>query len=98
MTKYRIRLGSGRVIGSFVKNQLFDLKAKGHIKGSEEAQIFPTGNWGPITTFDFYPELMDENKTVVELPTIKWTRIGKTTLSTQGLHFIFVGTKFSRRT
>lgn len=65
MTKYRIRLASGRVIGPFVKAQLFDLKAKGHIRGNEEAQIFPTGNWGPITSFDFYPELMDENKTVV---------------------------------
>ncbi len=71
MTKYRIRLGTGRVIGPFVKNQLFDLKAKGHIKGNEEAQIFPTGNWGPIATFDFYPELMDENKTAVESPAPK---------------------------
>ncbi|WPU65424.1 tetratricopeptide repeat protein [Peredibacter starrii] len=66
MTKYRIRLTSGRVIGPFVKAQLFDLKAKGHIRGNEEAQIFPTGNWGPITSFDFYPELMDENKTVMQ--------------------------------
>lgn len=66
MTKYRIRLPNGRVIGPFVKAQLFDLKAKGHIRGDEEAQIFPTGNWGPIQSFDFYPELMDENKTVVQ--------------------------------
>lgn len=66
MTKYRIRLTNGRVIGPFVKAQLFDLKAKGHIKGNEEAQIFPTGNWGPVQSFDFYPDLMDENKTIVQ--------------------------------
>lgn len=66
MTKYRIRLTNGRVIGPFLKNQLFDLKAKGHIKGSEEAQIFPTGNWEPIKTFDFYSELIDENKTAIQ--------------------------------
>ena len=66
MTKYRIRLDTGRVIGPFEKNQLFDLKAKGHIKGNEEAQVFPTGNWGAISSFDFYSDLMDENKTVVE--------------------------------
>ena len=66
MTKYRIRLENGRVLGPFVKDQLFDLKAKGHIKGNEEAQIFPTGNWGAISSFDFYSDLMDENKTVVQ--------------------------------
>ena len=66
MTKYRIRLPNGRVIGPFEKAQLFELKAKGHISGKEEAQIFPTGNWGPIQSFDFYAELMDDNKTVVQ--------------------------------
>lgn len=71
MTKYRIRLESGRVIGPFVKAQLFELKAKGHIKGNEEAQVFPTGNWGPINGFDFYSELMDENKTAVQGPAAK---------------------------
>ncbi len=71
MTKFRIRLESGRVIGPFVKAQLFELKAKGHIKGNEEAQIFPTGNWGPINSFDFYPELMDENKTAIQDETPK---------------------------
>lgn len=65
MTKYRIRLTGGRVIGPFEKNQLFELKAKGHIKGGEEAQVFPTGNWGPIEEAEFYHELMDENKTAI---------------------------------
>jgi tetratricopeptide (TPR) repeat protein len=69
MTKYRIRLATGRVIGPFEKHQLFELKAKGHIKGSEEAQVFPIGNWEAISTFDFYSDLMDENKTVLQSST-----------------------------
>src|SRR5690606_37371087 len=32
----------------------------------EEAQDFPMGNWAPLDTFDFYEELMDDNKTIVE--------------------------------
>ena len=46
-------------------NQLLELKSKGHIQGNEEAQVFPTGDWSPITGFDFYKDLMDENKTIV---------------------------------
>lgn len=66
MTKYRIRLTNGRVIGPFAKAQLFELKAKGHINGDEEAQVYPTGDWGPITRLDIYEELMDENKTTIQ--------------------------------
>lgn len=66
MSKYRIRLENGRVIGPFDKRELFDLKTKGHISGKEEAQDFPMGNWAPLDTFDFYEELMDDNHTVVE--------------------------------
>ncbi len=57
----------GRVIGPFEKNQLFELKQKGHIKGNEEFQIYPTGNWDSIRKIEFYDELMDENKTTVEV-------------------------------
>lgn len=56
------------MLGPFELNQLFELKAKGHIKGNEEAQVFPTGNWGPIDQFDFYADLMDDNKTVIDSP------------------------------
>jgi tetratricopeptide (TPR) repeat protein len=66
MTKYRIRLESGRVIGPFEKPQLFELKTKGHIKGNEEAQVFPMGSWEALSRFDFYSDLMDENKTVLQ--------------------------------
>lgn len=66
MSKYRIRLENGRVIGPFDKRELFDLKTKGHISGKEEAQDFPMGNWMPMDTFEFYEELMDDNKTIVE--------------------------------
>ncbi len=66
MTKYRIRLPGGRVIGPFTKLQLFELKAKGHIKGNEEGQVFPTGSWGPLSDLDIYNELIDENRTLVQ--------------------------------
>ncbi len=53
MQKYRIRLRNGRVIGPFIVSQLLELELKGHIQGDEEAQIFPTGEWLPISNFDF---------------------------------------------
>ena len=65
MTKYRLRLKNARVIGPFIMSQLHELKSNGRIQGSEEAQIFPTGDWAPITSFDFYTELMDENHTAI---------------------------------
>ena len=65
MTKYRIRLKNSRVIGPFVMKQLHELKSKGHIQGDEEAQLFPTGNWVPLSHFDFYKDLMDQEKTAV---------------------------------
>lgn len=66
MIMYRLRINNGRVIGPFNKTQLFELRQKGHIKGLEEAQVFPTGNWGPLKKLEFYDELMDENKTIIE--------------------------------
>lgn len=65
MTKYRIRLKNERVIGPFDFNQIFDLKSKGHIQGNEDTQVFPLGEWRPMSTFDFYANLMDENKTII---------------------------------
>lgn len=65
MTKYRIRLPNGRVIGPFDKKQLFELKGNGHITGKEEAQVYPSGNWGPLSNLDIYDELMDENRTII---------------------------------
>ena len=65
MTKYRVRLRNSRVVGPFEKHQLFELKTKAHIDGSEEGQVFPTGDWKPLKTFDFYDELMDENRTEI---------------------------------
>jgi tetratricopeptide (TPR) repeat protein len=56
MTKYRVRLSTGRVIGPFEKHQLIELKSKGHIKGNEEAQVFPTGNWVSISNFNLFDE------------------------------------------
>jgi tetratricopeptide (TPR) repeat protein len=53
------------VIGPFNKDQLFELKTKGHIQGNEEAQLFPTGEWRPISEFDFYDSL-NQLKSLVE--------------------------------
>lgn len=66
MTKYRIRLKNGRVIGPFEKHQLFELKANGHLKNAEDAQVFPTGTWLPIEQADFYSELIDTDKTILQ--------------------------------
>jgi tetratricopeptide (TPR) repeat protein len=60
MTKYRIRLRNGRVIGPFIEDQLFELKQKGHISGGEEAQVFPTGDWQAIQNFPFYKKLQEQ--------------------------------------
>ncbi len=68
MTKYRLRLANGRVIGPFEKQELFLLKSRGHIRGTEEAQIFPTGNWGSLEHLDFYAELMDGDRTRQDSP------------------------------
>lgn len=73
MTKYRIRLANGRVIGPFEKTQLFELKAKGRIVGNEEAQVYPMGDWAPFSKLDIFEELMDENRTVLSKDTTEQT-------------------------
>ena len=65
MTQYRLRLANGRIIGPFNKSQVFELKTKGHITGREEAQEYPLGEWKDLNQFDFYEDLMDDNKTAV---------------------------------
>jgi tetratricopeptide (TPR) repeat protein len=75
MTKYRIRLANGRVIGPFEKVQLFELKAKGRIVGNEEAQVYPMGDWAPLSKLDIFDELMDENRTVLSRDTTEHTFI-----------------------
>lgn len=65
MTQYRLRLSNGRIIGPFSLNQVFELKMKGHIVGSEECQEYPLGEWRNLESFEFYPDLMDENKTAI---------------------------------
>jgi len=69
MKKYRIRLDSGRVIGPFVKEQFAELKSKGHIKGHEECQEYPTGSWEKLNTFVKLNELV--SKTVSSSPIVK---------------------------
>ncbi len=66
MTKYRIRLKNERVIGPFDLNQILELKSKGHIQGNEDTQVFPLGEWKPMSTFEFHENLMDVNRTVIQ--------------------------------
>lgn len=55
-TKYRVRLKNNRIVGPFGPEQIHELYLKGHIDGSEDAQIFPGGNWETVESF---PELME---------------------------------------
>ncbi|EQC47948.1 tetratricopeptide repeat protein [Bacteriovorax sp. BSW11_IV] len=45
MSKYRVKLQNGRVVGPFNKGQILELFQKGHIKGEEQFQTFPVGDW-----------------------------------------------------
>lgn len=65
MSQYRLRLKNGRIIGPFTVKEVFELKTKGHIDGGEEGQDYPLGDWKKLDTFDFYEELMDENRTII---------------------------------
>ncbi len=46
--KYRIRLINNRIVGPFSLAQVGELYKKGHIKGQEKIQQFPTGDWVSI--------------------------------------------------
>lgn len=52
--KYRIKLKSNRIVGPFEVGQVAELFQKGHVKGNEEAQVFPSGEWKSAQE---YPEL-----------------------------------------
>jgi len=50
MYKYRLKLVNGRIVGPFKKEQVAELFLKGHISKEIHAQIFPTGDWIPVST------------------------------------------------
>ena len=49
--KYRIRLENERVVGPFSVEEIGELFLKNHIKGTEQCQQFPVGDWKPLPTF-----------------------------------------------
>ncbi|MBF0363481.1 MAG: tetratricopeptide repeat protein [Oligoflexia bacterium] len=51
MSKYRIKMTSGRVIGPLEKEQIGELFEKSYIEGEEECQVFPNGSWKSIREF-----------------------------------------------
>lgn len=60
MKKYRIRLKNGRVIGPITPLELPEMAAKGHIDGSEDYQLFPTGDWKKIEKFEDLAEMLKD--------------------------------------
>jgi tetratricopeptide (TPR) repeat protein len=66
MEKYRVRLKTGRVVGPFLNNQILEMKEKGHIRGSEDCQIYPTGDWLPLNTFEFWNSKADNKPLPVD--------------------------------
>ena len=59
MNKYRVRLQNGRIVGPFNKEQILELNDKGHLKGGEECQMFPVGDWRPILSFKEFEGLFN---------------------------------------
>jgi tetratricopeptide (TPR) repeat protein len=45
MSKYRVKLTEGRIIGPFIKEQIVELIAKGKVSENDEIQVFPAGDW-----------------------------------------------------
>lgn len=60
MKKYRVKFDSGRVLGPFSIDEFKELLAKGHIKGDEECQLFPAGNWLSISLFEELKTLIND--------------------------------------
>jgi tetratricopeptide (TPR) repeat protein len=59
VTKYRIKLHGGRIIGPFTVPQIIELHEKKHIDGAEKFQQFPAGNWERVSSF---PEIIEALK------------------------------------
>lgn len=62
MKKYRLRLANGRVIGPLKLEQFSELFSKKRIKGNEDCQLYPTGDWLKISDF---PEIIESMNTKV---------------------------------
>lgn len=49
--KYRVRLSNGRVIGPLEIKDFVQLYNEDKITGNEDAQVYPTGDWKPLSYF-----------------------------------------------
>jgi tetratricopeptide (TPR) repeat protein len=69
--KYNIKLKNNRIVGPFVKEQIGALYLRGQIDGSEEFQLFPEGQWGPLEKltelYSFFLELINRQYTLADL-------------------------------
>ncbi len=74
--KYRIRLKNGRIVGPFAPEQITELYAKGHIDGTEQAQVFPGGNWERADTqaelLECFVVAISKNSTTIHEPSISF--------------------------
>ena len=61
MEKYRVRLKTGRVVGPFLDNQILEMRDKHIIIGQEECQVYPTGDWLPVSGFSFWQGSSQKN-------------------------------------
>lgn len=61
MEKYRVRLKTGRVVGPFLDNQILEMRDKHIILGQEDCQIYPTGDWLPVSGFSFWQSSPQKN-------------------------------------
>lgn len=67
MSKYRIRLKGGRIVGPFLKHQIIELYEKGHVDGTEECQLFPAGEWLNFLEFEELASIVSEANAEDEL-------------------------------
>ena len=58
--KYRIKLKNERVVGPLNLQEISDLFIQGHLKGSEDCQVFPVGEWRKLSTYKEIAEHLEK--------------------------------------
>lgn len=58
--KYRVKLKNERIVGPLILEEIGDLFLQNHLKGSEDCQVFPVGDWKKISTFPEITKYLEE--------------------------------------
>lgn len=69
MNKYRIKLNQNRIVGPLSAKDVFQLFEKGQISGSEQFQLFPSGDWKDIDAFPELINILSQDKSKTEITT-----------------------------